>query len=293
MIDILYHGTGTIVQLFKNPCTSKDNEKKQEETIKNKEGIGNATDEDKIKTKDHSVFRRALEDSAYVGYDTEKTSKSTLDIIRMMGYAAIIVMMSYSVLEDVPNSINESEKSLGFSFTIILVCVFSLFMIVRCNLFWIHLREEYSYYLKTVIRKRNNAEKDINYSLHKSFGRSDYIRAKIIVFFLIVLWVLVASINLFETVRLPLISQYGVVEIQNEGGDQLYAVILNLDDYCILEPIEENGDDMVISTESCVYKEKDNIVVIQRYYNKVLVDRYSITAKEQYYNTGSFRSTSQ
>jgi hypothetical protein len=31
LIDILYHGTGTIVQLFKNPCTRDDSDIGQQE----------------------------------------------------------------------------------------------------------------------------------------------------------------------------------------------------------------------------------------------------------------------
>ena len=102
------------------------------------------------------------------------------------------------------------------------------------------------------------------------------------------MWILSVSMNTYENIRLTAKTQYGVVEIVDDNDKlQKYAVVLTLNDYYVLEPITENGDEMTINTEWYLYKRKDNFKVYQKHYMKVFTDNYSTKAiselKEKYY----------
>ena len=133
-------------------------------------------------------------------------------------------------------------------------------------------------YMRLILKKmRNevahvlNKRKIVDYSGNMDTSRQDAAIWKKITMCIICLFVLVCScIITLKAVYLVDKSTYGIVEISNNDA-QAYAVVLNLDEHFVLEPVEEKDNELIIKCGQYMYKDKNELLVTYKKYGKVSV----------------------
>ena len=73
---------------------------------------------------------------------------------------------------------------------------------------------------------------------------------------------------------LTLNNRYGIVESSEDGHLPQCAIVIDLENYYIMEPAREVDGDLIIETGQFTYAGKDDVVVTLRRYDRVLVERH-------------------
>ena len=94
----------------------------------------------------------------------------------------------------------------------------------------------------------------------------------IVVGALIILYISAVAVTSF-VFSLTSKHKYGVVEMVDNHSAQQFAIVLDLDDYYILEPVNENNSNLVIDTEKYMYIDKNSVMVTQKRYLNTIVIR--------------------
>lgn len=263
-----------IIIIFLLPIVSSSYEEEEQKS-------DSIEDRKNKKAEERRISREIFESTLYSSIKVRLTVKSTMDIWILMIYAFGSVMITFFI-----NNIIMGRMQSGMLMNV-LMAIFIVFFYTSLFfvgvLFWVHLQEEYNNVLNKNDEIKKNTLGEKKRPVNHTKGSINLFIPKVMLFLLIVFWVLSTAFNLIETMRLTLTYQYGIVEMKNtEEQYQSYAVVLDTNEYYVLEPIEENGDEMTISTERFIYKEKDNVEVIQRHYRKVFINRYSLAIREKY-----------
>ena len=116
--------------------------------------------------------------------------------------------------------------------------------------------------------RRKNVEKEMRKT-----------KIQLIVFFILLFSTLSLWVASTESLFLRGKNSYDLLYIEEKNNVNSYAVILELDEFYVVEPVEENEDDLMINTGHYMYKEKDNVLVSRKRYKKVVINR-NIHAKE-------------
>ena len=146
------------------------------------------------------------------------------------------------------------------------------------SFFIIHIKHEY-YFNKIAIEA---ASKDGASSAKVVKGNLSAVRIKLVAMICVLLLLLTSYVNMTKITVLTSKKNYGIVEIGNEKGTHLYAIVLDLDQYYVLEPIEEDGEEITISTERYIYKERDSVEVTQRFFQRVYMNWYTESVPSDY-----------
>ena len=149
---------------------------------------------------------------------------------------------------------------------------------IAMGFFIIHIKHEY-YFNKIAIEA---ASKDGASSAKVVKGNLSAVRFKLVAMICVLLLLLTSYVNMTEITVLTSKKNYGIVEIGNEKGTHLYAIVLDLDQYYVLEPIEEDGEKITISTERYIYKERDSVEVTQRFFQRVYMNWYTESVPSDY-----------
>ena len=142
----------------------------------------------------------------------------------------------------------------------------------------IHIKHEY-YFNKRALEA---ASKDGASSAIVVKGKLSAVRIKLVAMICVLLLLLTSYVNMTKITVLTSKKNYGIVEIGNEKGTHLYAIVLDLDQYYVLEPIEEDGEEITISTERYIYKERDSVEVTQRFFQRVYMNWYTESVPSDY-----------
>lgn len=166
-----------------------------------------------------------------------------------------------------------------FSDVISVFCfIAAAFAVFFGKIFFRSIKREHKYSLKK--HHHNNNNKHNNKSSKSTRTYPSFFKIKLGFFFLTTLVVFSSTITLYETIHLTLKSSYGIVEINDNGTINQYAIVLDLDDRCVLERIvKDNDNEIMIDTSTYIYKEKDTIKVKQKSYQKVYINE-SITLSD-------------
>lgn len=198
---------------------------------------------------------------------------------------AMLIILLIEVWYKKSSFIVSEEKSVPLrDVSLFLLLVLCFMMLTKaCKILMLHAHNEYYLYRKSLEQNDNETNIDIKESLIRKQAkqlRSAWI--KIIVVFVTIIFMVSSIINIFRTTYLAQKHQYGIVEVKNEDIVQTYIVVLDLDNYYVLEPVEEKDEEIVIVTGKYIYKAKDDVEVFQRYYTKVVIDRFSDRIREKY-----------
>ena len=142
------------------------------------------------------------------------------------------------------------------------VTIIKMMLLGKC---FIELIKNYANYEKE--REINSA------SNHKYQQRTNQLRKETALFCLLVIitassWVTTSTIShLVDNLN------YDIVEIIVGGESKSCAVIIDLNEFYLLQPIEEKNDELIINTLQYMYVEKNNIIVTRKSFSKVTVDR--------------------
>ena len=90
---------------------------------------------------------------------------------------------------------------------------------------------------------------------------------------LFVLCALTIGVMLFGLLLVTEKKQYDIVEIEAGQKTESYAVIIDLDDTFVLQPIGENGNELTIQTNEYMFVSKNNVKVERKSYDEVTVKR--------------------
>lgn len=99
------------------------------------------------------------------------------------------------------------------------------------------------------------------------------IKSKHIFLYLLLFGSIISMVTTAQALRTISKGDYSIVESLNNTKDQQYAIVLDLDNYFVIEPIKDNGSEIVIDISRFMYIRKENVMVTHKKYSRVLKKR--------------------